>query len=145
MAGLGNLPDTILTRSVIIKMRRRAPTEQVEPYRRRIHASEGNTIRDRLTAWADQVKDKLNPYPLMPDGITDRAADVWEALLAVADVAGGIWPELSRVAAVALVADLRMAGGNGSLGVRLLGDLRQVFVDRNAVWTEEILHSLLTT
>src|SRR5262249_50328754 len=31
MAGLGHLPDTILTRSIIIKMRRRAPTEKIEP------------------------------------------------------------------------------------------------------------------
>src|SRR5262245_32766023 len=37
MAGLGNLPDTILTRSVIVRMRRRAPAEQIEPYRLRIH------------------------------------------------------------------------------------------------------------
>ena len=39
----------------------------------------------------------------MPDGIEDRNADVWEALLAVADLAGGDWPERARVAAVALV------------------------------------------
>jgi hypothetical protein len=50
LAGLGNLPDTILTRSVIIKMRRRAPGETVEPYRRRINAPEGYALRDRLAA-----------------------------------------------------------------------------------------------
>ena len=31
LAGLGNLPDTILTRSVVLRMRRRAPDEKVEP------------------------------------------------------------------------------------------------------------------
>ena len=41
----------------------------------------------------------------MPDGIEDRDADVWEALLAVADLAGGHWPDTARVAAVAAVAD----------------------------------------
>ena len=35
LAGLGDLPDTILSRSIIIRMRRRAPNESVEPYRRR--------------------------------------------------------------------------------------------------------------
>jgi hypothetical protein len=39
VAGLGWLPDTILSRSVIIRMRRRAPDEYVEAYRRRERAS----------------------------------------------------------------------------------------------------------
>ena len=30
----------------------------------------------------------------MPAGIEDRNADVWEALLAVADLAGGDWPSV---------------------------------------------------
>ena len=36
--------------------------------------------------------------PVMPDGITDRPADVWEPLLAVADAAGGDWPQTGRFA-----------------------------------------------
>jgi hypothetical protein len=141
MAGLGNLPDTILTRCIIIKMRRRAPGEEVEPYRRRVHAPEGYQLRDRLAAWATHVRAILNLYPAMPDGITDRNADVWEALLSVADAAGGDWPDRARVAAVSLVADAR--GGQPSLGVRLLGDLRIVFADRDSMWTVEILLALI--
>ncbi|MFY9836972.1 MAG: hypothetical protein WAK55_10950, partial [Xanthobacteraceae bacterium] len=41
MAGLGWLPDTIMSRSVVVRMRRRHDGEQVEPYRRRVHAAEG--------------------------------------------------------------------------------------------------------
>src|SRR5829696_2190146 len=48
LAGLGGLPDTILSRSVILRMRRRAPGERVEPFRRRLHETEGHAIRDRL-------------------------------------------------------------------------------------------------
>jgi hypothetical protein len=140
LAGLGNLPDTILTRSVIIKMRRRAPGETVEPYRRRIHAPEGYALRDRLAAWAEQVRGLLDHCPDMPDGITDRNADVWEALLAVADAAGGPWPNLSREAAVALVADAKAA--SPSLGVRLLTDLRTIFQDKEALSTAEMLSAL---
>jgi hypothetical protein len=33
LAGLDDLPDTIRTRSVIIRMRRRRPSERVEPWR----------------------------------------------------------------------------------------------------------------
>jgi phage/plasmid primase-like uncharacterized protein len=141
MAGLGHLPDTILTRSVIIKMRRRAPGEDVESYRRRVHASEGYQLRDRLAAWAVQIRPTLNTYPIMPDGITDRNADVWESLLSVADATGELWPDRARVAAVALVADAK--GGQHSLGVRLLGDLRVVFGDRDSLLTVEILLALM--
>ena len=36
LAGLGDLPDTIMTRSVVVRMKRRRPGERVEPYRRRV-------------------------------------------------------------------------------------------------------------
>jgi len=58
----------------------------------------------------------------MPEGVEDRNADVWEALLAVADLAGGEWPENARVASVSLVAS--SADQGSSLGVTLLRDLR---------------------
>lgn len=141
LAGLGDLPDTILTRSVIVKMRRRAPTEIVEPFRRRVHEAEGHAIRDRLADWALCVLPRVaDAWPDMPDGIVDRAADVWEALLAVADAAGGDWPKRARAAAVSLVSDARQ--GTPSLGVRLLGDLRHVFGRRDAMATDEIIKAL---
>lgn len=37
LAGLNWLPDTLMSRSVIIRMRRRAPNEAVEPFRRKLH------------------------------------------------------------------------------------------------------------
>ena len=36
--------------------------------------------------------------PDMPAGVTDRAAEIWEPLLAIADAAGGHWPETARAA-----------------------------------------------
>ncbi|MEE1755618.1 DUF3631 domain-containing protein [Streptomyces sp. SP18CS02] len=124
VAGLGYLPDTITTRSVIIRMRRRARNEHVEPFRARLHEAEGNKLRDRLAQWADQVReDVAGRWPEMPEGVTDRPADVWEPLIAVADAAGGQWPERARTACVELVNASR-ADDKGSLGIRLLTDLR---------------------
>lgn len=142
MAGLGNLPDTILSRSVIIRMRRRGPNEVVESYRRRLHAHEGHALRDRLATWAESILETIDTFPAMPEGITDRPADVWESLLSVADAAGGPWPDLGRVAAVALVAAAQE--GPPSLGVRLLTDCRKVFIDRqvDVLPTAELLNSL---
>jgi hypothetical protein len=141
LAGLGSVPDTILSRSVVVKMRRRAPTETVEPYRRRIHAPHGGALRDSIATWALAAIARLtDAMPEMPAGIQDRDADVWEALLAIADMVGGDWPECARVAAVALVADSK--AGTPSLGVRLLADLRTTFGDEPVLSTEHILATL---
>lgn len=126
MAGIGSLPDTILTRSVIIRMRKRAPNEKVASYRRRIHERQGHTLRDRLAAWADTVRDQVAAaWPDMPEGVSDRPADVWEPLLAVADAAGGAWPARARAACLEIV-NAANDNDEASLGVRLLTDLRDV-------------------
>lgn len=141
LAGLGNLPDTLLSRSVIVRMRRRAPNETIEPYRRRVYAPEGHAIRDRLAAWsAANIQTLTDSRPDMPESVTDRSADIWECLLAIADLAGESWPQRARVAAVALVADAKAA--TPSLGIRLLADLHVVFGDREALSTEFILDGL---
>lgn len=138
LAGLNDLPDTLMSRSVIVRMRRRAPQETVEPFRYRLNAPEGKEIGWRLAGWAGSIELR---WPEMPDQITDRNADCWEPLLAVADAAGGAWPERARVAAVALVADSMAAPP--SLGVRLLADLRTVFGESAHMPTEEVLAALM--
>jgi hypothetical protein len=141
VAGLGALPDTILTRSVIVRMRRRKTGERVEPFRRRVEEPTGHALRDRLAGWASTVRAALaDAWPTMPDGVTDRDADVWEALLAVADAAGGEWPRVAREAAVALVAESRES--TPSLGIRLLGDLRTVFGTNDHMATSAIVKAL---
>jgi hypothetical protein len=124
VAGLGALPDTIMTRSVVIRMRRRARNERVEAFRARLHEAEGHNLRDRLAQWTEQARPSvMGAWPQMPDGVTDRPADVWEPLLAIADAAGGDWPTRAREACVTLVTASK-ANDKGSLGVRLLTDLR---------------------
>ena len=90
LAGLDDLPDTLMSRSVVVRMRRRAPHELVEPFRHRLHSPDGFALRDDLSRWAGEIPEGV--WPEMPEGIEDRNADVWEALLAVADAAGGDWP-----------------------------------------------------
>src|SRR5215207_294288 len=141
LAGLGGLPDTVLSRCVIIRMRRRSPEEAVDPYRRRVHAPEGEKLRTQLARWAKLVIEAATAHwPEMPEGINDRDADVWEALLSVADAAGGDWPERARVAAVTLVTLARESVP--SLGIRLLADLRQLFGEAATMATETILKAL---
>ncbi len=69
VAGLGSLPDTIMTRSVIIRMRRRARNERVESFRARVHEAEGHKLRDRLAQWAEHAQGLvMGAWPDMPDG-----------------------------------------------------------------------------
>jgi hypothetical protein len=142
LAGLGWLPDTLLSRSVIIRMRRRHAGEHIESYRRRVHSHEGHQLRDALAAWAAGVVDELGrAYPDMPEGVEDRDADVWEPLLAVADAIGGEWPKRARDAAVTLVT--AAADKEPSLGIRLLSDLRDIFGGEcDQMTTAEILNRL---
>lgn len=142
LAGIGDLPDTILDRAVVIRMRRRSPSEHVEPFRRRLAVPALHDIRSRLSRWAKRYEEQLREAdPPMPPGITDRPADVWEALLAVADVAGGRWPQRARAAALALNAE-RLAA-DPSLGVRLLSDLKEIFGTAETMATETILERLV--
>lgn len=141
LAGLGGLPDTILSRSVVVRMRRRAPNEQIEPFRRRDHCGEGEALRACLERWSVQVAEAMaHARPAMPEGVVDRDADVWEALLALADAAGGEWPRRARAAAVALVAESKKS--TPSLGIRLLSDMRQIFRGREYMGTDEIIKEL---
>lgn len=121
LAAIGDLPDTIESRGIVVPMRRRAPDENVAPFRRRHAETEAEDVRDWLQQWSEYQADHLQE-PAMPDGIADRAADIWEPLLAVADLAGDDWPERARCAAVKVVKG-RVAE-DASTGVRLLADIK---------------------
>jgi hypothetical protein len=141
LAGIGELPDTILDRAILVKMRRRAPGETVTPFRVREASGRGHQLRDDLARWAAAHRTALeDARPAMPEGITDRPADVWEPLLAVADTAGGDWPARARAAAVRLNAERQAA--DPSLGARLLADIRAVFGARDKLATAALLEAL---
>ncbi len=144
LAGLGDLPDTVMTRSVVVRMRRRAPSETIEPYRRRVHAFDGEALRERLSGWIERVRGDLeDAWPHLPDEVSDRAADVWEPLLAIADAAGGEWPQRARVAAVTLVT--QSLERPATLGIRLLEDVRTSFtyVGTETLHTDVLIEHLI--
>src|SRR5262249_19775733 len=82
--------------------------------------------------------------PTLPVGLpVNRAADNWRPLLAIADLAGGVWPDRARAAALAL-SGLR-AADDEPVNVMLLADARQVSEDRGDpehVSSEDIIDAL---
>jgi len=142
LAGLGTLPDTIKSRSIIIRMQRRAPDERITPYRRRYHAVEGEQLCGKLAAWAAAVADKI-AIPDLPDEITDRSADCWEALIAVADAAGGHWPDIARCNAVMFVTVFRAEAEEQGRGIQLLAHMRAALGNDEHAFTSAILDRLV--
>jgi len=120
LAGLDDLPDTIMSRSIVIRMRRRARSEPLEPWRQRINGAEVDQLYKRLLAWSTNAQPLQDGWPDIPAAVVDRDADVWESLLAVADLAGAHWPNLARATAVTLVTAANRR--EPSLGVLLLRD-----------------------
>ncbi len=127
LAGIGDLPDTIMDRSVVIRMRRRRPGEKVAEFRTFRDTPALHAVRDQLAHWLDPLHAKaMEMTPAMP--VQDRAADTWQPLVAVADLAGGPWPDLARTACQVMTErEAANEQDNGSLGIRLLADIRHAF------------------
>jgi Protein of unknown function (DUF3631) len=141
LAAIGELPDTIMDRAVVVRMRRRAPGEHVQPYRTRRDAPPLHDLRESLSGWARaHLRELQHAQPAMP--LEDRAADTWEPLIAIADLAGDDWPARARYAAQVMTAAEAQQEEDASAGVRLLGDLREVFGNEDALYTTTILDRL---
>src|SRR5207245_3359644 len=142
MAGIGRIPDTLFSRSVVIQMKRRGPNEHVESFRHRNNAPEGEELGKRLGLWAKgKIVELAEARPKMPPGVDDRAADCWEALLAIAEAAGGHWPATARQAATELVKVSKLS--KVRLPIRLLADLSEIWPgDKPNMFTVDIIEAL---
>ncbi len=144
IAGIGDLPDTIMDRSVVIRMRRRAEGERVSPYRTKRDSPALHQVRAQLTQWAGTLAEQaLHLEPDMP--VEDRAADTWEPLVITADLAGGSWPQLARTACSHMVASEAAAEADNPSNARILADIRRIFFnagDPESLTTDHILFAL---
>ncbi len=126
IVGIGNLPDTVADRSIQIRLTRRASNEPVARSRQSRVWADATPLREQLTELAQATEEILRgAAPDMPSELDDRAADGWEPLFAIAEMAGEGWPKRAHRAALNLsTQDVR---NSDSIGVRLLADIRQVF------------------
>ncbi|MFF7155336.1 DUF3631 domain-containing protein [Streptomyces sp. NPDC008139] len=144
IAGIGDLPDTIMDRAVIIRMRKRLESEHVDDFRTRTDIPFLQEVRDRLAEWlVTRLEEAADLVPAMP--VRDRAADTWEPLVAVADLAGGAWPQRARTACRVMTE--REKGNEQDRGakVRILADIRAAFAshgDPPMLATGELLDTL---
>lgn len=147
IAGIRDLPDTITDRSLVIAMRRKTKTETVRRKGRHTK-SEATALGEQAARWAADnlavVTAAVADAP-RPEWLDDRACDVWEALFAVAALAGGSWRE--RAMAAAKVLSAGRDADTDTIGPMLLADLRAIFRDdrdqRENLTSEFILARLI--
>lgn len=126
LSGIGRRTGTVMDRSIVLKMRRRAPGESIgrltTAAREELHA-----IGRRVARWMADHADTLRGLSIEgPAALDDRAADNWGPLMAVASLAGGKWPERAKGAALALSGPGTEEDAE-SLRETLLADLHGLF------------------
>jgi putative DNA primase/helicase len=126
IAGIDKPQRTLIERGIIIVLQKKLPDEKIE----RLRMKDGNDLRElarKVARWvADNERQLREIEPKMPS-LSDRDCDKWDPLIAIADVAGGEWPERARKVA----ADLTKADAEDVLSQDvkqlLLIDIRDIF------------------
>jgi len=143
LAGIGDLPDTVADRSIPIALQRKPRDVSVARFRLRKVKPRCEevalTVAHALAGKNDEIA-RMDPH--LPDELNDREQDTWELLFAIADLAGGHWPELARNAALKVSREAQDA--SETIGEHLLADLRDVWgADEPAIPTKVLLERLI--
>lgn len=139
LISIGELPDSIESRSIQIRLERKPKGEKKKKFRQRSGEAAAAPLRAMLSVI--NVPDEL-PEPEMPEELSGRQQDIWEPLVALADWLGGEWPEKVRAAAVSLHARHE----DDSPGVALLRAIRDIFdthPDSGGLYSHVIVDELL--
>jgi uncharacterized protein DUF3631 len=141
IALIGTLPDTLHDRSIVLELKRRLPSEKVEPFRPD-RAGHLDVLARKAARWAQDHADWIAAAdPQMPGNIVNRAADNQRPLLAIADEAKGDWPERARKAAEA--AHIAATDDAESRLELLLRDVRDAFADKTEMPSADLVKALV--
>lgn len=134
LAGLKAPPLTVMDRSFSFKMHRATRSERptrLTPSERRALTPLTDRLRFRLYAFAEHnITDLAAARPSLPDELDDRAQDIAEPLLAIADAVGGHWPATARAAMIQTRLRAQEAEQPSDLEL-LLADIKQLFGRRH--------------
>ena len=142
IAMIGKLPDTLHDRAVTADLKRRLPSEAIEPFRpdRAGHLDE---LARKAVRWAQDNAERVAAAdPAMPSAIINRAADNWRPLLAIADAAGSEWPQRARQVALAAHA-VAAAGDDASRLEMLLADIRTISAGKVQMSSAALVEALV--
>jgi putative DNA primase/helicase len=123
LSGIGHLPETIESRAIILKMRRKIAGETTRNLRHTPPAV-FDEVKQKLARWSDDNGTRFASMRPIMAGLNNRDADNFEPLLSIAQLAGGQWVERITAAALVLCAS---ESDNRSIGIELLDACRTVF------------------
>jgi putative DNA primase/helicase len=140
MAQVGHFPETLADRCIIITMQRKTPAEKTERLRA-LKRPEAAAIHRLCEEFVQQHRDAIaNAQPAIPEGLNDRAADIWEPLFVLADLAGGDWPQKARQAALTLSGVEQTTNVMGGLLIDCLLILTNLEIDR--IFSRDLVQAL---
>ena len=124
IALIGKMHPTLTDRSIAIPMARKLPGDTVTRLRHQA-AEDLRELRRKCARWStDHQAALMKEEPKLPAELNDRARDNWEPLLAIANQAGGNWPQRALTSIRALVRD---EIENESDSIILLEDIQDLF------------------
>ncbi len=143
IGSLSRISHALADRCIEIRMERKKRDEAVERFRLGRTPGKLLPLKRKIVRWAEDKKSELaQAEPDLPGELNDREQDLWEPLLAIADAAGGEWPERARRAALILCG--RGEVDEEDVKILLLNDLHDLFLRKGAesLSTSEILEDL---
>jgi len=124
LALIGELPDTLGSRCIKIDLQR-AKSGELPTAFRSDRAPELEILARMARRWAEDNRRRIASAEPHTGNLFNRDADNWRPLYAIADIAGGPWPELARSAAAAASRPV----DEQSTRTMLLSDIRDIFED----------------
>ena len=119
-----HLPDSTMSRGIVLNMRRKMPHESVQRMRN-ADTEMFERVAAKLARFADDYAQQVRQArPHLPDELSDRSQDNWECLLAIAECAGPGWLERATQAALKLSSASEQSASTGN---ELLADIQQIF------------------
>ena len=130
--GSHSIGDTLISRSISIRMWPLTGDQSVEPIDNRAIEFVLKPLKGKLGEWfsVEANVDSLPEYPEMPYGMESRAKDAWTVLVAIAEAAGGTWPEATKNYALKIQTGI---SETKSIKRTLLEDIYEVFQSQNHV------------
>lgn len=134
-ASIRGLPDTLADRSISIELNRRRKSDPPITAFSIDRTAHLDVLARQASRWAEDnavtVAAAAADNPALPEGLSNRVADNWRVLAAIASGAGGDWPQRAFQAAELAHSKIAAHDGDGILEM-LLTDIREAFPSNNA-------------
>jgi hypothetical protein len=136
------LPDTTLSRGIIIELKRKLPKENADDFDH-LDDSELSDLRRQLARWANDYEAALRKAtPDIPSDFHNRLRANWKLMLAIAEAAGGDWKQRAWQAAGAI--EQVKEAFEPSIGVALLQAMQAVLKpDVDCLRSEDVIAELI--